>query len=526
MRSTFGGLEIAKRSLFAQQTALQTTGHNIANANTQGYTRQVVNLVASRPMEAVGLMRSNTPGQLGQGVEFDSIRRIREGFLDSQFYNENQSFGEWSVRKDTLDKLEAITNEPSDTGIRQVIEGFWNAWQVLSKEPENVTARAALKEKAIALTDAFNHTGKQLSNLSADLTENINIKVTEANSITSQVALLNRDIFRVEGLGNSANDLRDQRDLLMDNLSKIISVNITETESGYDVRMGSVDLVNGITVATELTADSLKADLTSKDLQSGEIYGMMVSRDQYLTSYQFQMDSMVKSIAEGQVTVTLPKGSVVPDGTVIGTKTYKGKPEDRTLAEDTEVTVKGINGLHQLGYTLEDPPKTGIPFFTLKDGYKTFSAESIQLNPDIEKKVANIAASLRTYEDAAGNEKVVRGNNSMALMLAGFQNQKFDFDPTSSGTPLLTSGTFDEFFRAVVGQLGVQANEANRQVTNTKALVDQVDSRRQSVSGVSLDEEMANMIKYQHAYNAAARVLTTCDEMLDKVINGMGTVGR
>ena len=128
--------------------------------------------------------------------------------------------------------------------------------------------------------------------------------------------------------------------------------------------------------------------------------------------------------------------------------------------------------------------------------------------------------------DTDGSTKVVRGNNEIALSLASFQNQKFDFDPSSNGTPLLTSGTFDEFLRAIVGQLGVQSQEATRQTTNQQALVDQVDSRRQSVSGVSLDEEMADMIKYQHAYNAAARALTTFDEMLDKVINSMGTVGR
>src|SRR4051812_46890347 len=132
MSSTFGGLEIAKRSLFAQQAALLTTGHNIANANTPGYSRQVVNMVAAKPLEAVGMQRSSVPGQMGQSVEVGSVNRIREKFLDSQFQNENKSLGNWSVRKDTMDKLEAIVNEPSDTGIREVIAGFWSAWQQLS----------------------------------------------------------------------------------------------------------------------------------------------------------------------------------------------------------------------------------------------------------------------------------------------------------------------------------------------------------------------------------------------------------
>lgn len=526
MRSTFGGIEISKRSLFAQQTALLTTGHNVANANTAGYSRQVVNLVASRPIEAPGMTNSKIPGQLGQGVEFDQIKRIREKFLDTQFYSENKSFGEWTVRKDSLEKLESIFNEPSDTGIRQVIEGFWSAWQTVSKEPENLTARAALKEKALALTDAFNHNAKKLDELTSDLTENINVKLKEANTLLGQVADLNNEIFRIEGLGNNANDLRDQRDLIVDQLSKITNVSVTESSSGLDIRMGSVVLVSGATVASTLSSESVEAGFKSKDLSSGEIYGMIVSRDQDLESYKFQLNSMVKALAEGQATVTLPKGTVVPDGTIVNGVPLTGTIPQRTLASDTSVTVKGINGLHQLGYSLEDPPKAGIPFFTLKDGATEFTASSISVNPDIVKKVANIAASARVYQAPDGSEKVVRGNNDIALSLAGFQNQKFDFDPSSNGTPLLTSGTFDEFFRALVGQLGVQSQEATRQASNQKVLVEQVDSRRQSVSGVSLDEEMANMIKYQHAYNAAARSLTTFDEMLDKVINSMGVVGR
>ncbi|WP_438447387.1 flagellar hook-associated protein FlgK [Gorillibacterium sp. sgz5001074] len=528
MRSTFGGLEISKRSLFAQQAALSTTGHNIANANTRGYTRQVVNLVASRPIEVPGLMRSNVPGQMGQGVEFDYIKRIREGFLDHQYYNENKNLGAWTQRKDTLEKLEAIFNEPSDTGVRQVIEGFWNAWQVLSKEPENLTARAALKENALAMTDAFNHTSKQLNDLGTDLTENMNVKVTEINSYTEQIARLNNEIFRVEGLGNDANDLRDQRDLIIDDLSKIINITVHESSSGYEVSMGNMGLVNGIRVTGTVTADSLKDLRTSGDLNSGELYGMLVSRDDYLESYKFQLNAMVKSLVDGEVTVTLPKGTVIPKGTVLDNQTYNGSIEDRTVTDEKGLTVKvkGINGLHQLGYTLDNPAQSGIPFFTLAEGATEFNAASIRVNPDIVNKVANIAASSRVELGTDGKEHVIKGNNAIALALAGYRDKKFDFDPASNGTPLLTYGTFDEFFRAVVGQLGVQAQEATRQSTNQQVLVDQVEARRQSVSGVSLDEEMANMIKYQHAYNAAARAMTTFDEMLDKIINSMGVVGR
>jgi len=234
---------------------------------------------------------------------------------------------------------------------------------------------------------------------------------------------------------------------------------------------------------------------------------------------------MVRTLVEGDVQVTLPAGTVVPNGTVINGVTYSGTIAQRTLAADTTITVKGINGLHQLGYTLTDPPSAGAPFFVMKAGASSFSAESITVNPLIANNVENIAASMRTYMDGA-TEKTVAGNNSLALLMAGLKNAKFDFDPLNTGQTVLNGGTLDEFFRAIVGEIGVQTQEAERQTDNQQLLVDQVEARRQSISGVSLDEEMANMIKFQHAYNAAARALTTFDELLDKLINGTGVVGR
>ncbi|CAN7158266.1 flagellar hook-associated protein FlgK [Paenibacillus sp. LjRoot56] len=549
MRSTFSGIEISKRALFSQQVALQTTGHNIANANTIGYTRQTVNLVASDPYTAAGMNRDAVPGQIGQGVEFDSINRIRESFLDQQFRHENKDLGSWNVRKDILEKLEAITNEPSDTGNRQVIENFWKSWQVVSMEPENTTARAALKEDSLAMTESLNHTATQLSQLRNDIGENLRMKANEVNSTLSQVARLNNEIFRVEGLGNKANDLRDQRDVLVDNLSKIINVTVEDSSGGYNVKMGSTSLVTGISVDTTFDSGeagssgiTFESAVQSGDLNSGEVYGMIYSRDNYLTSYEFQLNAMVKSLMEGEVEITMPAGSVLPrnlpEGTVMNGKTYTASevlPDSaRVLTSDQKMTVKGLNGIHQLGYTLSDPPKSGVPFFTLKDGATVATAGNITINPDILANIGNIATSSRVLTDSSnnivknanGNEILVKGNNAISLITAGLRDKKFDFDPSSTGIPILKNGTFDEFFRAIVGQLGVQTQEADRQSTNSSALVEQVDSRRQGVSGVSLDEEMSNMIKFQHAYSAAARIMTTYDEMLDKIINGMGTVGR
>lgn len=480
MRSTFTGIEISKRGLFAQQAALQTTSHNIANANTKGYSRQVVNLEAARPIEALGMNRSTIPGQSGMGVEISSINRIRESFLDKQYYNENKYFGEWSVRRDTIEKLEGIVNEPSDTGIRQVMDNFWNAWHELSKQPDNMETRAVVKESALALADAFNHTAKKLNDLDSDLSDHIAVKVQEVNSTLDQIRNLNLEIARIEGFGNNANDLRDQRDLLVDGLSRIININVIEQDDGYHISMGNEPLVEGAQVA-EFDQAMVDAAYASGQLNSGELYGLTQSKQVIVQKYRDEIGALVSTLADA------------------------------------------VNQIHQQGYTLQEPATMGGMFFNYDP---QDPALSLEVHEDIRNNVANIASSKRTYTDNDGVERVVRGNNELALEMAELRNVQMNFNSGAVGGIVLNGGTFDEYFRAVVGELGVQGQEANRQAQNQAVLLEQVDMRRQSVSGVSLDEEMANMIKFQHAYNAAARSLTVFDEVLDRVINGMGIVGR
>lgn len=518
MASTFHGLETARRSLFTTQSALNTTGHNIANANTAGYSRQVVNMTASRPIDAVGFSKSTAAGQLGTGVEAASITRVREKFLDNQFRNEYKSHGNFSVQLDTLSKLEGIVNEPSDTGIRTVISNFWNSWSDLSKNPENADGRKVVMEQTMAMVDAFNYTAKQLSDLKGDLTENVEINLETVNSITTSIAQLNGEIRRIEGLGDNANDLRDQRDLLTDELSGLINIRVEDEASGYRITMGDTQLVQS-TSAIMLDVAAIDSAVASGDLNSGAIYGTIHSRDQFVDGYIKELDKLVQTMAYGEFEVTLPKGSVLPEGTVLNNVTYTGT--NRTLAEDTTVTVNGLNGLHQLGYSLAGED-AGLPFFTDSSGGTTgLNAGNITLNPAIVANSNLIASSMRVDTNADGSETVISGNNSLAVLFSQMRDTRFDFD----GDAGLNMNTVDSYFRSVVGQLGVQAAEATRMQSNQQIIVEQVESRRQSVSGVSLDEEMSNMIKFQHAYNAAARNMTMIDEILDKVINGMGRVG-
>jgi flagellar hook-associated protein 1 len=530
MRSTFHSLETARRSLFTQQTALSTVGHNIANANTEGYSRQVVNMTASRPIEAVGLMSSNAPGQLGTGVEFTSITRVREKFLDDQFRNESKSLGSWTVQSDTLDKLESIMNEPSETGIRTVLDNFWKAWSDLANNPSDVTGLKIVRENGMALAEAFNYTSKKLEDLGNDLTNNVSIKAQEINSMLTSISSLNGEIQRIEGLGNDANDLRDQRDLLTDKLSKNLNISVQETPQGYTINMGGTNLVTGQTV-TPVTVDSLEDAYSTGTLNSGEVYGMFYSRDTYVADYKSQLDTLANTIANGEMQVKVPKGSVLPVGSTVtqvnsdGTYTsisITDANKEITDAEGITLLVDGLNGLQKLGFATTDTLQQGIDFFTFKTGSTEITAASITVNPIIVQDPSRIATSMRT-EGTGAATKVIKGNNTLALITSELKNTNFTF-PLSGGSNL--KGTIDDYFGSIVGQLGVQSQEATRQLNNQNSLVTQVDGNRQSVSGVSLDEEMSNMIMFQHAYNSAARFMTTIDQILDKVINSMGVVGR
>jgi len=520
MRSTFHGIELAKRSLFAHTAWMNTTGHNISNANTPGYSRQVVNLVASRPIEAPGFSKSGMPGQLGMGVEYESIKRVRERFLDEQYWNANRSLGEWEIQADTLTKLEKVFNEPSDSGIRTVLDNFWKSWSELSKDPENVTSRKIVRENAMALMDAFNETSKKMTDMQNDLARSVTVKADHLNTLTDQVAQLNYEIYRIEGLGDNANDLRDQRDLLIDELSKMVNVTVREEDNGYVVTGGGIELVNG-RESTQTTAADWEGAYNGNALSSGEMFGTIKSRDVLVNDYLSQLNELANTMANGEVTITIPSGSILPEGTVLNDITYSGT--NRLLTSDLTVTVKGLNGLHQLGYTFTKPAQKGEVFFTSKDG-GPITAGSIRLNPNIEKDPNLIASSMRVESKPEG-DVAVKGNNTLALLMSQLKESSFKFNPIGSNNGI-TKGTIDDYYRSILGQLGVESKEALRQQENNSLLVDQVEGRRQSVSGVSLDEEMSNLIKFQHAYGAAARFMTTIDQNLDKVINSMGVVGR
>lgn len=483
MRTGFFGLAVGLRALMAQQQALDTTGHNIANANTEGYTRQRVELQASRPITEVGIGRGGY-AQVGTGAELARIVRTRDAFLDQQVRNELAALGEWETRDQALQEVEVIFSEPAAAGLRSVLDEYWQAWQNLSNDPANPAARETVIQRASAVTETLGHIDRQLTDLQRSLSEGVKAKVNELNLYARQIADLNRQIVKLEAGGNPANDLRDQRDLLVDRMSKLAKVRVRETPEGsLTVSLGSGNLVSYDKVnSLEVVPDGQYA------LGTGEA-------PRYDTKYKIQF-------SETQQAVTIEGGSIA-GYVAVRDELVQGYRQE--LYELAQRFVDATNNQHQLGENLVDQNQRN--FFTATDGSTwdfatdgTDSFQSLSVNPEIVNNPDLIAAA----DPGAG-----QGNGGNALKIAKIKTDVWDAD-----------------YRALISKLGIDAQDAERLTGNQETLLAQLEQQRQSVSGVNLDEEMANMVRYQHAYNAAARLITTVDEMLETVINRMGMTGR
>lgn len=514
MRSTFHGLETARRAIQAQQYALHTIGHNVANVGTEGYSRQRVNLGTMTPLDPLAANRSAIPGQMGTGVIVRDIVRLREEYLDSQFRHEYGRLGEWDVRLDALEKLESMFHEPSDDGLAAIMDEFWAAWHTLSEDPGKSTSRVVVIEKMKTMVEAFNIRAGQLDDLQADLTKNLDVKYGRANDLLEQIAELNGQIAKIESTGDNANDLRDARDLLVDDLSRLVDIRVQENSNGeYTITLENDDsvIVNG----KEFT-------LLEKDVQEvggGEIGGLIQSLEQ-VDQYRKELDTMVRTLVKGRVEVTLPEGTVLAeDFTFINEDGQEITVPAGKLDEPQNVIVEGVNGLHELGWDSQDPPQTGGPLFISTDGGE-ITAGNIRVSDDLLNDESLLAPANSIGDDGSPLES----SNGIARLMAKLkENGKFEFGTEDS---TISRGTIGDYYNAYSSKVGIQTESAQNKLNNQLEIVKTIDMRRQSVSAVSLDEEMTNMIMFQHAYNAAARNITAIDEMLDRIINGMGHVGR
>ncbi|HLS20574.1 MAG TPA: flagellar hook-associated protein FlgK [Bacillota bacterium] len=514
--STFHGLEMAKQALFAQQSALYTTGHNIANANTPGYSRQRVNFDAARPFPVPSMNRPEIPGQMGTGVEISSIQRIRDKFLDAQFRSENSRMHHWETKSNALTRMERLLNEPSDTGLSKTMDLFWQSLQDLAVHPDQAGTRSVVAERAKSVTDTFNHLAKSLENIRTDLRAEIGGAEDKINSLLRQINRINEQIKTIEPHGYLANDLYDNRDVLIDELSELVNINVEYHKS----EGGALDIADGI-VSIELV-DERGQSFTNPiilideevEYPSNYTFVKVADGESGISEIIFHPDESAISV-DAHLLTEQSIGSFISLISSYGYENSEGKivgdyPEMMAQLDRLAYGfAQAFNDEHRNGYDFNGDD--GQDFFINIDAEEG-AAKLITVSADILENPSLIAAG---YVES-GEEKF-SGNGENALRLA----EMFD-EPIGD----LNESSPREFLQAMISKLGINTQEANRMKNNTNILRTQVDEQRMSVSAVSLDEEMSNMIRFQHAYNAAARNMTAIDEMIDRIINGMGLVGR
>jgi flagellar hook-associated protein 1 len=504
MRSTFSGLEIAKRGMFTQQSALNTTGHNIANANTPGYTRQRVNFVQTEPYPAPSMNRPEFPGQIGTGVEAGTIERVRDSFLDTQFRYENNKVGYWDSRADSLLKMEEIMNEPSETGLSKSFDRFWQSMQDLALNPANAGARAVVRERGAAVAETFQYLSTSLKAVQGELKSELEVSTKEINSLANQINSINKQISEIEPHGYLANDLYDERDRLLDQLSGLANIKISNEKSGGN----SLSIAEGSVTIEIMDAggNSLGTLVDGKNKSVNEI------------SIGFSSDNgLADSVLIGTNAINIKDfGSVGEIRSLIDSYGYNSDSSANGLYPDMlgqldELAYSfatEVNKVQEAGYSIKRIEESGAnstPFFdftNLTDPPKD-AASMLTLHQSIIDSTDNIAAS--------SNGNIGDGKNALAL--AEVKNQTFTIGGKTT--------TIQNFYESLIGGMAVDAQEANRLASNSDVLRSAVDQRRQSVSAVSLDEEMTNMIQFQHAYNASAKMISLQDEMLDTIINGL-----
>ena len=484
----FGGLYISISGINANKKALDTVSHNIANVNNPNYVRQSV--IHRETSYSTGNIRF----QKGTGVNVQQIRQIRDEFLDVKLRREMASFGYYNTKSTILNQVESIFNEITSSGLQNVMDEFWDGWSELLKEPDSLTIRGIVHENAVALTTTVNHISTQLKDLQFNLNREMLNKAKEVNTLLEEIVVLNKNIKLAEGHGPhiTANDYRDQRNAALDRLSELIPISHYENQYGEEiVSLFGKDLVGGdiynpieIKLNNKGHGEIYWSDTgQSIDLKGlGELGGYIDARDKVVVEYVQRLNILVGEIAQG------------------------------------------VNEIHMTGKSLDwkegDLPEE-IPFFIITDPKDP--SGTIKVNPALEdfRKIA-----VSQSGDKGDGEKAKEILNLREELLFG-RYSEYEFDEggyTYAGDELHMN--IDGFYRELVLNIGLERQQARTMVENQGILITQILNRRQEVSSVSLDEEMTDMLKYQHSYIANSRVINAIDEMIENIVNRMGIVGR
>ncbi len=548
----FSILNTAKVGLLAQQLAIEVTGQNIANVQTEGYSRQEVRFEPNTP-------RSIGVGQLGTGVRIESIKRSHNEFIFRQILGEGDRTGNFQVRKEVFDKLEILFNESTGRSLNATFSQFYSSLQDLATNPSGLAERSNLLAQGEALVSEFNNIGEQLFQMQRDIDLVLADEITEINTLVTQIQKLNDAIHANEPGKSTANDLRDSRDRLVKQLSEkldITVVNQSDTQITITLQNGT-PLLLGSTVfelSTGINGDNnsfldifindgsgARINITSS-IQNGKVRGNLDMRDTEIDQLKDKMNLLAAGFVTefnrihhqgfgldgstgvnffAELTPTVLTNTQNTGGAIV--TAANGDPT-RISTDKYEIKITGTNT-----FTLNNLTRgassgtftfTSGSAFNLANGFAVTITGSPAVGDKFEISVSENAATTMALasEVVADSRKIaagqtIDGDGNNALALADLQNDLL-FDSISTS---VASGTFtfDEFYNAIVSTVGIQSFAAQATVAQQEGVMLQLDNRRESESGVSIDEELINMIKFQQAFNAAARLVTVVDEMLD-----------
>lgn len=512
--------------LNASQRGLQVTSHNITNANTPGYIRQQLLQHDSRYVN-IGKLGAQTQ-QVGLGVTMSEIRQIRDEFSDRRFRTENSVLSYYSTKKETIDEIETIFGEPHGEALSKTINSFWSQTQKLATNPSGIEERMAFIQSADVFVKQVNHIQSQLTEYQNNLNEQVIDTVKTMNNLTRGIQQLNEEISYYEINNDNANDLRDRRNLLLDELSAIIDIQYREEADGRLVVQGEgVTLVDKRFVAEMITEQTVPGSPFVKPVWKDS--GMDVYRmDKAATSTAGRDNGKLRSLL-------IMRGDSAADADT--------KWEDIALNQSISVDSAGNAFLI---------PKIQKQF----DIFVTKLAETINevFNPEIEEDRPwgqGVASNVRGTDlfVATRPGKIGLGNISInpILLKSGGYNylttsltkdesdtqvvegllEKWNqdnvwFDGGQSTSPIRKNATFRAFYSELIAEIGAEGQEASGRTEEKVILITDIENDRQAMGGVSTDEEMTEMMKYQYSYNAAARMITVLDGMMDTVINRMG----
>lgn len=495
MASTFFGLDIGKTGLFAAKAGLATTGNNVSNENTKGYSRQVVNQQAKTSLRVYA-----SYGMIGTGVEVTSIERVRDIYYDNKYRSNYSKLGENSTKYSYNIQLEDSFNEMSESGFTTLFADMFASLQELKGTPDDITRRSEFLNYSQSLAEYMNEIKSRLTTVQMEANQEVSNSVSRINLYTDQIASLTKQINIVEMAGGTASELRDQRDNMLDSLSNIVPVNVTETkyENGktdYLLRVGDFTLVNNYESHKLMLVT--REDNNNKYDATGlfDIYYYYDDNDKTGTKFDVQSMNLSGSL---RGILDIRDGNNA-DETAKVSVNYKGIPHYiNRIQEFKQAIADAFNNVHDKGIDLNGNSTAGVKIFEM-----SITGE-LSVNKDLLKNPSLMGATVNPLHQGVSDSSLI--DEFLEIRDAN----------------ILNNSTASEYLESIVTESGVSTQKSKLFEENYTTIVNTSDKQRMSISGVDGDEEAMNLQKYQEAYDICANVITVMTECYDKLINEMG----